>query len=918
MDKTKSIILSTIGIGLLYISLSILGGCVGYRDTSILRAIPDQAGLTITTSKLHEVCKSLNENNIMWGDIKKIEQLKDIAQIINVIDTTLDRYPDLRGMVYSNEVAISLIKEGKSAINPLLCIMTSENEFAKFHNIMGILASKNGYKGASGIYDKTKMYGLINPKTQKYALTYAYTEGILLISPSKLTTESAILQLHSGTSISAENEDLRKLLQTQGSNTHGSIIFNYAKLSDMLNTELASDNAIQIVKRQGEWCVMDIILGKQNISCSGYSSFRDNKTHVTKSIQDQKPVDNDFISMLPTKTTSFTSLGISDMAVFKTNYVASLKESDTYSRYIKQTETMKNKYDISMDREIYEILKNRITEIKCDFNLAGQKRESFIIAELRDQERTEEIMRGLCSKLAKIHNEKEDKAATSITSSTKKKFTAYKIPCQKLISSYFGSIFTYEPSYGVCYNGHLILGGSQQSLRLYINSIEENKTLTNNANYGEFTNLVNSKSNLFYYADIAYCPGEICKMLNKANANSWKKIENKIMNFRSAAMQITNDNDGTAYTRVALMHSHILEDERYIGWETPVDTTISIKPQVVTNHNTRENEVIVFDDTYKIYLFNKEGKILFKKQLSEPIASPVEQIDVYSNGKLQYLFATENHLQLIDRNGNYVDRFPLRLPASLSAEISVFDYDKNGTLRIFAPCSNKKIYLYDKEGLPVEGWPISTREPIITPVQYFRINGNDYLICSDNLKTYILNRRGEVRINVTSNYFKSKNSLFYVDSTGGQPRFITTSASGEIVSISMNGSCQIKTLRHNYSADHYFVLSDINGDGINEYIFTDNELLEVYTEDGKLIFSQNFDGSIGKPNIYKFSKTDQKIGVTCKSKNRIYLLNNKGDICNGFPLKGMSEFSICVLNNKNKFSVVTGGQANFLYNYMIQ
>ena len=229
------------------------------------------------------------------------------------------------------------------------------------------------------------------------------------------------------------------------------------------------------------------------------------------------------------------------------------------------------------------------------------------------------------------------------------------------------------------------------------------------------------------------------------------------------------------------------------------------------------------------------------------------------------------------------------------------------------------MYLYNKEGRRNEQWlPTETREPVITPVQFCRIGQNDYLIFSDNLKTYVLNRRGEIRINVTDNYSKSRNSLFYVDTTDGvqNAKFITTSSSGDVVSISMNGSCKERKFR-NYTAKHNFLLCDIDGDRELEYIFTDNEALEVYKADGRLKFKQHLDGELGKPAVFRFSASDIRVGVPCPSQNKIYLYSSQGELCSGFPLEGSSEFSICKLGGGDKYSVIAGSQKNFLYNYSI-
>jgi len=94
----------------------------------------------------------------------------------------------------------------------------------------------------------------------------------------------------------------------------------------------------------------------------------------------------------------------------------------------------------------------------------------------------------------------------------------------------------------------------------------------------------------------------------------------------------------------------------------------------------------------------------------------------------------------------------------------------------------------------------------------------------------------------------------------------------------------------------------------------------VYKADKKKLFSVNLNSDINyPPYFYKFSRNQIKIGVVCKDKEQIYLLNDDGTLFEGFPLRGISPFSIGYLNNNSgSFNLVTGGKDNSLYNYEIK
>ena len=110
-----------------------------------------------------------------------------------------------------------------------------------------------------------------------------------------------------------------------------------------------------------------------------------------------------------------------------------------------------------------------------------------------------------------------------------------------------------------------------------------------------------------------------------------------------------------------LLYSNILplrteeveQKQAQIMWQTRLDARMSMKPAIVVNHNTGERELFVQDEGNTIYLINDVGRILWKLPIEGRINSEVYQVDMFKNGKLQYLFSTPSHLYLIARNGIY-------------------------------------------------------------------------------------------------------------------------------------------------------------------------------------------------------------------------------------------------------------------------
>ncbi|MBQ5403438.1 MAG: hypothetical protein IIU11_03595 [Bacteroidales bacterium] len=909
-------------MGVLCCVLSLCVGCEDDEDktdNAVLRAVPTDAGVIIRTQNITAIADILSKDNIMWRELSKLKMMKQADGIIRTADSVFMQSPELRALLRDKQSALSFHKIGKDKVYALAAVEISKVEAGKIAGIIAKTAKTYNLECKRTPYDKSEIF-IVSDNSGIGKLFFSYHNGIMMFSSSKLMAETAIRNTKTNANGIGKNPILKKLLKTAGKNVNAFMIINYSNLCDMLKPELNSQKFSGSMANFAQWSVLDISVDKKNAIGSGYTCGKGDCENFIGIFSGQKPLGNNFIKTLPSKTTHFVSIGISDMSAFKNDFSDYLKSKDAFSSLQKSNENIRETFGVNIYENIYTMFSGRITEFTCDYSFASRGYDNYIMIETDDASKAENFLRKISLKYQKNTNTPDEKIIFEVPSISGKKIKAYFFPVKKLLPMYFGNVFSGEYCYFAALKNKIVFFQSVSSLKEYIDAIDNGKTLADNSNYNSFSELVYSQSNIFCYLDPAYSPDLVLSYLNKENSEAYKKEKNNLKNFRGLAVQYVNNDNGMFYTNIPLMYSQIIEAERSVSWLAHVDTVVRSKPQLVKNHITGEKEIFVQDETGKIYLFTKNGERLWKKQLPEPISGEVTQIDYFQNGKLQYLFATGGFLHLIDRNGNYVENFPVALPSRLSADISVFDYENNGNYRIFAPCSDKRLYVYTKEGKQLETWnPFVTKESIITPVQYFNINTTEYLIFSDNLKTYILNRRGEPRIYVTNNFPKARNSRFFVEAPGGieNSRFVTTNSSGGVEYIRLDGSCKQLNIKH-YSANHHFVCADINSDGENEYIFSDENILEVFTSNGKLLFNYFFDTPVTtKPLIFNFAD-GKKIGVACAEENKLYLFDSKGNICNGFPINGSTEFSITSLNNQGKYNVLTGSQENYLYNFFIR
>jgi hypothetical protein len=474
----------------------------------------------------------------------------------------------------------------------------------------------------------------------------------------------------------------------------------------------------------------------------------------------------------------------------------------------------------------------------------------------------------------------------------------------------------FNETYFTFYDNFLIAGNSYATVSklLYDNIL--NKTLANDLTYRDFENTLPSRAGYFFFCIPSHIIDYLGGFLNEDVMNLLKSNRSSINKIQAAGYQFASSN-GMIYNSLSIKFKEEAKEESTTEWETLLDTIAGIKPFFFTNHITGAKEIFIQDMKNNTYLINAAGRVLWKVPLNERIVSTIYMIDYFRNGKYQLLFSGKNYIHLLDRNGNYVERYPVKLRSPATNSMVMFDYDNNLNYRLFVAGEDKQIYSYDKTGSVVKGWkPFRTAGYVKAEINYFNVSGKDYLVAADENALYFLDRTGNKRMNLSEPVTKAVGSAMRLN-MGSDPFVVCSSPEGTIQQIYFDGSVKKFNIKK-FSSDHSFDIFDVDGDGFSEYIFIDKGVLYLYNHNRSEIFKREFgSGNLGGPITFIFSSSDRKIGVFDINKNLIYLIGKTGKTMPGFPLKGASMFSIGKLSDKSGWHLIVGGTDRFLYNYKI-
>ena len=472
----------------------------------------------------------------------------------------------------------------------------------------------------------------------------------------------------------------------------------------------------------------------------------------------------------------------------------------------------------------------------------------------------------------------------------------------------------YHETYFVFYDNFMVSGNSLKTVTRFLYDNILNKTLVNNQSYRDFESTLGSRAGYFFYCVPAKITDFLADILNDEMTGFLKKNKEIIARIPALGYQYAASN-GMLYNSLSIRYNEMVTEDSPTEWETLLDTVACIKPFFFTNHITGAKEIFIQDMNNNAYLINSAGRVLWKVPLKERIFGNVYIIDYFRNGKLQLLFSGKNYLHLLDRNGNYVERYPVKLRSSASNSLTVFDYENNRNYRLFISGEDKKVYSYDKTGNVVKGWnPFHTPGLVTAEIMYLKVSGKDYIVVSDESSVYLLDRSGKKRVDIKGSTKRAPGSSMRFISAP-DPCLIFSSPEGTITRLFFDGTVKNFTIR-NFSFDHSFDYFDVDGDGFGEYVFIDAGKLYLYDRNRSEIFSRDFGSTqLGGPIDFVFSSSDRKMGVFDITNKLIYLIAKNGETMEGFPLRGASMFSVGKLSDKNGWHLVVGGTDRFLYNY---
>jgi len=448
----------------------------------------------------------------------------------------------------------------------------------------------------------------------------------------------------------------------------------------------------------------------------------------------------------------------------------------------------------------------------------------------------------------------------------------YRFPNPDLFNNLFGSILPgFKAGFFTQVDNDVLLSETQAYLEKVLNDLANGSVLSKDKGFQQLQNEIPDAYHLILFKNKLQIAGQ-----SYMKAQTFKADDETL--FTNLVLQ-----------NIATSGQHGMV-EQFLSY--PLNEIPLTDPQLVFNHKTKTYDIIYQDEAQRLTLVNLKGKQLWQTEIKDKILSPVKQVDLYRNRKLQYTFTTPHHWHVIDRLGRKVEKFPEHFMQKITQPISVFDYDKNRKYR-FGITQGNKFRLFDNEAKKVKGFKVKTQADIAGVPQHFRIGSKDFIVMQDiDGHLYLLNRRGDVRIKVSKKFETTRNSWGVY-----RNKFVNIDDHDNLISIDLSG--KVKTGKLNIGND---ILSEIRYNTLAAV--AGNKLLL-----NKKIIDLDL-GTYERPRIYK-SGNKVYVLLANTTNNKIYAFDSKGKLLPNFPIIGRKVLDFKTYN-KARYLLVYDSVGNLI------
>ncbi|MEQ8338838.1 MAG: hypothetical protein RIA62_15875 [Cyclobacteriaceae bacterium] len=865
---------------------------VKHADLSPWSFLPQNAVMVYESDHILERMSQFQDFPV-WQNISRLPPFSSLSKNLYLLDTIAGK--GTFSKVFEDASSLISVHITSSSTSDLLFITEIEN-ISQHTYLSKALAyfRDRGFKKKTREYMDFTITEISHPNSGE-SFAYIFFKNYFIGSFTAFLVEDAIRTIADDDypSFSSQHAELFQVAKLD--QDAGNIYFNSSRLSDILGTVGKENISFNLANSS----FLDLKLTEDAINLNGFTFTSDNRDFLSI-FNRTRGAAFDMAEIIPGNAAWMYHLTFDNNEVFK----------ESMNDYLMTTSPgifeIRNKilgdYDFDIEHT-YTLLDSEIGIVTVE-SASRYLNEKLLILEVNDM-----------GEALRFFNTMTERYATSVGDSIY--IEQYgeqeirRLPTDNFPQLMLGNIAAaFDQSYYMNYRNYLIFSNSIYQLKTLLKNIEDEEVWNKSLRFNRFLDRTNNEANFSLYVNT---PRSWSKVLGEMKPDWVEYASNNqqaLRNMEYLGFQFSNI-DGKYYTNITLYQpprfssggEYAIEVEKAISLSDKVST----KPYLVTNHYTKQKEVILQDIKNNVYLISSDFEALWSVDAGSQVTSDFFQIDYYRNGKLQYAFSTAESIHVIDRTGEYLPGFPVKFGEDITiATFNIVDYDNSRNYRYAISDTKGNLYLTNKDGKILEGWgPLPLESPITSPLRHIRVSGRDFMVAlQQNGSITFKTRRAEnypgfpikTETNTSSDFNVNRGNNFT------STYFSTVTGSGELFEVNFSGKVTKREQLYRPTTDTKFsVVNDITGDGFLILRNTDRRY-EVLDEDGNVLFEKDyFSKSPMLIQYYKLGGSVEWIAFVDATDQNLYIYNRSGQLITGGPLR--SGVPISVLQFENYYEI---------------
>lgn len=314
------------------------------------------------------------------------------------------------------------------------------------------------------------------------------------------------------------------------------------------------------------------------------------------------------------------------------------------------------------------------------------------------------------------------------------------------IGSVFGSLFGHCNEESFCRAGNWVVVGPSDFVKAFAVGANKFFTLNDYLSAGALNGFFDKESNLDVYLNVSFARDSVLNVFKpEYSAKLGARLDS--CNFAVVTARFSGGDSQRTRADVRLYAAKLDKLPEPPASESEEIVTVTDSTIVVDNTLFELKDFVNGGKCYlrqnnnlSLSYLNGKKKSVWTIPFNAPLCGRVEQVDFFSNNKLQMLACTSDKLYLIDRLGRNVKGFPMQLHKSVVLGPEVFEEDEGYGFVTLNRDNTISLYKLSKNGLdaPVN---INAGEFVRELPAIKRVDGESYLFvkCVSQIKIYSLN-----------------------------------------------------------------------------------------------------------------------------------------------------------------------------------